>query len=507
MEKETKKGFINKQFATILLFLLAMAFPIFPEVQAKETLNIHRHDGYSRENVAENVAQQHFSDSSKAILVNREKFPDAISATNISQGRYPVLYTNEGRVTSGTLQQLQSMPLEEIYILGGELSIRPSVETQLKNATGVDVTRVAGRSRYDANVSAVRRHFTQANHVVIASGEMYADALYGVSYANTIDAPVVLTNTNRLEASSVDLLGDLNVQSATIIGGPITVTTQVESQLDQLGITYNRIAGRNRYIGSAEVAVASYQNPTDLVIASGEVFSDALVSAPLAQKLDAPILLVRANRMESVVGNYIRDHSTTIENIYIQGGHLTITPSLLDEVFVEEPAEPADKLDIPFDMSLFNQEILALVNQERLYYGIEALYYEPELQHGLDIRTLDSISVETLLEGHKRPDGSEWYTAFNYLEGTPVFAAGENIAFNGLSYAEYEDLRQTTGALEAAMAELFFNQYKNSPGHYANMMGAGHDGMGVSAMFANHDNNSYRMRVYNTMVFSYRYHQ
>ena len=287
--------------------------------------NIIRHEGYSRDNVAENVAKAHFKDSKKVILVNREKFPDAISATNISQGRYPVLYTHAGRVTEGTMKLLQSMAVEEIYILGGSLSVNESVVGELEKNTKAKVTRISGRSRYDANVSAVRENYSQKNHVVIASGEVYSDALYGVSYANTIDAPVILTKTNRLEASTVQLLKDLKVEKATIIGGTLTVTPDVEKQLNKMDITHNRIAGRNRYIGSAEVAAASYQNPNNVVIASGEVFSDALVSAPLAQKLDAPILLVGANRLEPVVSEYLRESALALETVYIQGGPLTIS--------------------------------------------------------------------------------------------------------------------------------------------------------------------------------------
>lgn len=330
MEKKSMKWNLSRFIVMSLLVVMAFILNNGSKVNAQsaDTPGVIRHEGYSRENVAENVAKTHFGDSKKVILVNREKFPDAISATNISQGRYPVLYTYQGRVTDGTIELLQSMSIEEIYILGGELSIKPSVVNQLKNETGVKVTRVAGRSRYDANVEAVKEDFTQANHVVIASGEVYSDALYGVSYANTINAPVILSNTNRLEASTVNLLKKLGVKQATIIGGELTVTSNVVSQLSNLGIESKRIAGRNRYIGSAEVASESYQNPTNIVVASGEIFSDALVSAPLAQKLNAPILLVRSVHMEEAVENYLKNHSSKIENVYIQGGPVSVTHSL-----------------------------------------------------------------------------------------------------------------------------------------------------------------------------------
>lgn len=351
MEKKLNKWTKGKRSVATFLIATTVLLSNVPAVQAEDsqpsaqnqeitqspteeivTPDVVRYEGRSRENVAENVAEAHFSDSNKVIIVNREKFPDAISATNISQGDYPVLYTRDGRVSDSTMELLESMPLDEIYVLGGNLSVNESVVEQLEEAIDVEVTRVAGRSRYDANVSAVEENFNQANHVVIASGEVYSDALYGVSYANTVNSPVVLTNTNRLETSTIELLEELGVEEATIIGGPLTVTDAVEDQLSELGIEHTRIAGRNRYIGSAEVAAASYEDPENVVVASGEVFSDALVSAPLAQKLDAPILLVRENRMEEVVEDFFTDNRLDLESVYIQGGPLTISPTIEQQI-------------------------------------------------------------------------------------------------------------------------------------------------------------------------------
>lgn len=585
MEVKALKRVSGKKIVALLLMVMTMLFFITPVLHAEgsTSINVRRFEGLNREHVAELVAEEHFSNSNKVILVNRNKFPDAISATNISQGQYPVLYTREGYVNQETIETLQAMPLNEIYILGGKSSINDSVAKQLKDATGVKVTRISGENRYVANSNAVRANFKQNNHVVIASGEVYADALYGVSYANTIDAPVILTRQNRLESSTINLLKELKVNRVTIIGGPVTVTTAVEDQLNQLGISHQRIAGKNRYIGSAEVAAASYNNPENVIIASGEVFSDALVSAPLAQKLNAPILLVRKNRMENSVETYLLNNATSINNIYIQGGHLTIQNSLMNPILervqdqkekelittleveqnfpikyevkfvldkslkkgehrVEQEGkegqltrtylqtlqhgnilseeilkeqvkfnpvhqivhigvEETGLVDIEFDKNVFNQEVLKLVNEERIRVGVPQLYYEPELQRGVDIRTLDSVSIQTLRDNHSRPDDSEWYTAFNYLESSPVFAVGENIAYNTLSIQD----AQEDDALEKSLAEIFYKQYADSPGHYQNMIYSTHDGMAVSTLFANHNNSKYSMRIYNTMVFSNRY--
>jgi len=369
---DKSKGWnLGRRIIASLLLVMVMILFVPLEIYAQEfvTPNLIRHDGYSRDNVAENVAKAHFNDSNKVILVNREKFSDAISATNISQGRYPVLYTHQGHVTEGTMELIKSMPLDEIYILGGALSVNESVVNQLKSAANVKVTRIEGRSRYDANVSAVKANFNQKEHVVIASGEVYSDALYGVSYANTIDAPIILTKTNQLEASTIELLKDLDVKRATIIGGSLTVTSEVENQLAELGVQQSRISGRNRYIGSTEVASASYQNPKNIIIASGEVFSDALVSAPLAQKLNAPILLVRATTLEDEVRQYLLDSRKPLEKLYIQGGPVSVSDSL--ESYISSIVLPnyvetqKDVIDIPY-----NTQTVAVSSKDRNYKEI-----------------------------------------------------------------------------------------------------------------------------------------
>lgn len=307
------------------------------------TAKVERHEGANREEVAIDVAEKHFSEAQKVIIVNQDKFPDAISATNISQGNFPVLYTRADQLGKDTLDFLSSMKsLDEIYLLGGKISISEAVEQLLIEQFGSIITRISGATRFDANSNAIRESYKKADHIIIATGETYTDALYGVSYADTLGAPIILSKTDRLVDASIALLKDLGVKQATIIGGVNSVTKDVEAQLKALGITVNpRIAGKTRYDGSVQVAKSSYKQPSTLLIASGDTFTDALVSAPLAQKLDVPILLVRKDSMVDEVRAYLESHAGSIETIYIQGGPHTISKA--NEAAIVKAVKPADK--------------------------------------------------------------------------------------------------------------------------------------------------------------------
>lgn len=54
MEKKSKMWERGKQIVALFLLTLTMVLSVIPEVHAEKnaTLNIHRHDGYSRDNVA-----------------------------------------------------------------------------------------------------------------------------------------------------------------------------------------------------------------------------------------------------------------------------------------------------------------------------------------------------------------------------------------------------------------------------------------------------------------------
>lgn len=450
--KKTYKGLLG------LILTVAMFFTSGMTIHAEGNIpNIYRHEGYSRENVAENVAKEHFSDAKKVIIVNRDKFPDAISATNISQGRYPVLYTHEDKISKETIDLMKSMPLDEIYILGGILSVNESVIAQLTSEINVPISRVAGRSRYDANVSAVRTNFNQSNHVIIASGEVFADALYGVSYANTINAPVILMHTNNLADSTKDLLKDLQVKEVTIIGGELTVTPEITEQLEDINIDVHRIAGRNRYIGSAQVANASYPNPDNIVVASGEVFTDALVSAPIAQKLDAPILLTRTNEFDPVVEEYLNEKIANLKNAYVQGGPLTISYTIFKDVLNQKEEDlnivTADGSKV--DIGLLNFEMLKLINEERVALDVTPLVYSPELQQGANIRAKELAEDFS----YTRPDGSNFTTIHSNI----------NMSSFTERIASYPDLNVTGDSpilLARKYADYYFNRNKMNTDRY-----------------------------------------
>ncbi|WP_019415436.1 cell wall-binding repeat-containing protein [Paenisporosarcina sp. TG20] len=114
-----------------------------------------------------------------------------------------------------------------------------------------------------------------------------------------------------------------------ILGSMILATTltfvaansQAEANDDTIR-DFTRIEGESRYLTAIQVSKAGWANGSGtVIIASGENFPDALAGAPLAKKLDAPILLVKNSSVDATVLAEIKRLGAT--KVIILGGTVT----------------------------------------------------------------------------------------------------------------------------------------------------------------------------------------
>ncbi len=98
--------------------------------------------------------------------------------------------------------------------------------------------------------------------------------------------------------------------------------------------------------------------------------------------------------------------------------------------------------------STLAQQVLSIVNAERVKYGLSALTYDSTLAKAADIRAKE---IRTLFS-HTRPDGRSCFTVLDEV-GYSYRSAGENIAYGQRSASEV------------------MNAWMNSEGHRANILG------------------------------------
>lgn len=110
-----------------------------------------------------------------------------------------------------------------------------------------------------------------------------------------------------------------------------------------------------------------------------------------------------------------------------------------------------------FNLTVVQSEFHKLVNQERVANGKRNLEYAKELDDAAGLRAYEVREVGGLFS-HTRPNGTSFRTVHNKLND---FNSGEN----ALRFSKFN-----TVPTNKRIAERMFSQWKNSPGHYANML-------------------------------------
>lgn len=154
----------------------------------------------------------------------------------------------------------------------------------------INVDTIKGVDRYKTSAKISQQTFP--NHiktVVLASGENFADSLVAGSLANKENAPVLLTQKEKLPQVIKDEITRLKPEEVIIVGG--------EKSVNIKGIkNVKRLAGKDRFETSVEVY--KHVNPNGKVaLASGLNFADALCATPLSTKENLPIILTDGHNL------------------------------------------------------------------------------------------------------------------------------------------------------------------------------------------------------------------
>jgi putative cell wall-binding protein len=139
-----------------------------------------------------------------------------------------------------------------------------------------------------------------AGAVVVSASTKYADALAGARLASATAAPLLLTESDKLTASTGTEVSRVLAPGGTVyvLGGSGTVSAAVENALVALSPNYTvkRIAGDDRYETAARIAdeVAAQAPGTDkapIYLANGVNFPDGLAVSALAARTGGTVLL------------------------------------------------------------------------------------------------------------------------------------------------------------------------------------------------------------------------
>ena len=235
-----------------------------PEPQVPPTAEFTTVTATDDSNVAAAIAWTSLLDGpQETVLLGRDDdFADLLAAG--ATGR-PFLVTPTDALDDRVLAELQRLTAQQVVVVGGTAAVSEDVVGELE-AAGFTVTRVAGDTRIETAIDLADRFFvagggfaqppsdTPQPGAIIARAfgtednptAGFADSLGAASAGANMGIPILVAGPDGLPAGVGSFLATNGIGHVVVVGGEAAVPSAVTDGLDDLGITWERVAGASR---------------------------------------------------------------------------------------------------------------------------------------------------------------------------------------------------------------------------------------------------------------------
>jgi adhesin/invasin len=252
------------------------------------------------------------------VIARSDDFADALVGTTLAAAKNaPLLFADGAVLTPATIAEIQRvLPVGgTVYLLGGTSAIPSAVATTLTSLGFVPV-RYAGTDRYGTAL-AVADALNDPTTVVLATGLNFPDALAAGPGAAHLHGVVLLTDGTSL-TPAVQTYLTAHPGTVYAAGGPAVTADPGATPL----------TGADRYATAAALASALFIGPTDVGVASGTVFPDALTGGSFQAHADGPIILSDPHALPTSTGGYLTTSDTTIVTTNLFGGTAALSANV-----------------------------------------------------------------------------------------------------------------------------------------------------------------------------------
>ena len=311
---------------SLLCILAIMVSFVCNTLTVQALSSVVRLGGTSRIDTAVCISDAGWADggAENAVIANGYSYPDAMAGVPLAAMLdAPILLTKGETPEESVLAELKKLSVQNVYILGGELSVSARFASSLSDA-GYSVSRISGSDRY-ATAAAVAECMLSLgavpDEVFIASGTNFPDALSVSAAAGVLGQPIIYADSQgNISDRSLGIISSSDVTRAVILGGELAVPQAAEASLGRAGITdIERISGSDRYQTSLAInrRYDAVLSGSDIALASGENFPDALSGGAFAAGKAIPVVLISNTR--NIPGAYEYVTGREADTAYIFG--------------------------------------------------------------------------------------------------------------------------------------------------------------------------------------------
>jgi putative cell wall-binding protein len=296
---------------------------------------IVRAGGSDRAMTAAAISRQIFDSSEVVLLASASSYPDALAGAALSAALdAPILLAGSHLLPAVTAEEIRRLGAEHVMLLGGSSAMGWGVVHGLRLAGVRQVDRIAGPDRFETAAAIARAvggqhvYLVEGAHSDMARG--WPDALSVASLAAHTRRPVLLVTRDGVPDATVRALRDLGATRATVVGGGGAVSATVVDQLRLLGLQVDRLSGATRYATSAAVAdmaIAEGMSSTNVWLATGRDWPDALTAGPAAARRGSVLMLIDGldPRGGPSTHRWLSAHREQVRGAWLVGGGNAIT--------------------------------------------------------------------------------------------------------------------------------------------------------------------------------------
>ncbi|MBY1346231.1 cell wall-binding repeat-containing protein [Clostridioides difficile] len=186
---------------------------------------------------------------------------------------------------------------------------------------------LAGEDRIDTSLKISSYKWQNAENAVLINSNTIADALCSAPLATAKNAPVLLTEKDKLNTKTKEEIKRLGVKNIYIIGSTNTISANVEKELNNLNINVKRIGGTDRIDTSLKIA-KELENVDSVAVVNGYKGLADAVSIASPAKSNTAILFVDKDNLNK----NIEDYAKTFNKTYVVGGESSVSKNVVNKL-------------------------------------------------------------------------------------------------------------------------------------------------------------------------------
>lgn len=282
------------------------------------------------------ISKTGWGNSDVVVIATQEQFWDALTASSLA-GLYscPVLLTARNSLSAQAANEIKRLGATTAYVCGGNIAIEANVDEQIKAVGCSNVIRIYGEDQQGTAREIAKKVCEAANPemCIIATSWKFQDSLSISPFSYFKKVPIFLCEpgTNKLSNATLESISAGEFERALIVGGPIAVNADVESQLRSIGlIDVARVYGETEYETSQAIAnweIGQGMGADRMALATGDTYYDALAGSALCG-LNSSVLLIANNYNKVVINGFIASHAEEISEGYVYGGPIAVSPNV-----------------------------------------------------------------------------------------------------------------------------------------------------------------------------------